>query len=173
MRYLLIVMILVLAAAMAFPQETGSKELPATKEDIESLFTTMHIREQMRKMIDGMMAQTKQITHENVRKRVPNITQKELDRIDAMADTTMKSYNIDDIFNAEAFEQSRHNRNARLLRISNGKETAEGATGDDCRIDGDFAHTDGEDDGRSHGQTRGHGKGGGAAWGRQQLEALR
>lgn len=99
MRYLLIVMILVLAAAMAFPQETGSKELPATKEDIEALFTTMHIREQMRKMIDGMMAQTKQITHENVRKRVPNITQKELDRIDAMADTTMKSYNIDDIFN--------------------------------------------------------------------------
>jgi hypothetical protein len=45
------------------------------------------------------MAQTKQITHENVKKLFPNITQKELDRIDAMADTTMKSYNIDDIFN--------------------------------------------------------------------------
>jgi len=89
MRYLLTGMILVLAAAMAFPQETGSKEMPATKEDIESLFRTMHIREQMRSMMD---------THENVKKRMPNITQKELDRIDAMTDATMKSYNIDDVF---------------------------------------------------------------------------
>jgi len=98
MRYLLTGMILVLAAAMAFPQETGSKEMPATKEDIESLFRTMHIREQMRSMMDTMMAQMKQITHENVKKRMPNITQKELDRIDAMTDATMKSYNIDDVF---------------------------------------------------------------------------
>jgi hypothetical protein len=91
---------LILSMVVAgFAQEGSSTEVAATKEDIETLFTTMHIREQVHKMIDGMMAQMKQITHENVRKHVPNITQKELDRIDAMTDTTMKSYNLDDIFN--------------------------------------------------------------------------
>jgi len=109
MRHLLTSgMIIVLAAAMGLAQQTSPKESPATKEDVETLFTTMHIREQMRSMMDTMMAQMKQITHENVKKRMPNITQKELDRIDAMTATTMKRYNIDDVFDEMIPVYQRH-----------------------------------------------------------------
>src|SRR5262249_33747229 len=69
-----------------------------SKDDIEALFATMHIREQVRKMMDAMMAQMKQITHENVRQRRPGITQQELAHIDAMADTAIKNYKLDDVF---------------------------------------------------------------------------
>jgi hypothetical protein len=98
-RNLLASGMLILAMVVAgFAQESNSTEAAATKEDIESLFTTMHIRQQMRKMIETMMAQTKLIMHENIKKRSPNITQKELDRIDSIADGVMKSYNIDGVF---------------------------------------------------------------------------
>jgi uncharacterized protein len=100
MRHLLTSgMTVVLAAAIGLAQQTSPTESPATKEDVETLFTTMHIREQVRGMMETTMAQMKQITHENVKKRMPNITQKELDRIDEMTDTTMKGYNIDEVFN--------------------------------------------------------------------------
>lgn len=92
--------ILVLTSTLAVAQTSSAAGEPsASKEDVEALFTTMHIREQMGKMMNAMTAQMKQITHENVRKRKPGITQEELAHIDAMADTAIKAYNIDDVFN--------------------------------------------------------------------------
>ena len=92
--------VIIVISTLAFAQSSSTAGEPAaSKEDVEALFTTMHIREQMRKMMDGMMAQMKQITHENVRKRKPTITREELAHIDAMADTAIKAYNLDDVFN--------------------------------------------------------------------------
>ena len=91
---------IVLSSTVALPQTSSAAGEPAaSKDDVEALFTTMHIREQMRKMMDAMMAQMKQVTHENVRKTRPGITQEELAHIDAMADTAIKAYNLDDVFN--------------------------------------------------------------------------
>jgi hypothetical protein len=92
--------IIVLISTLAFAQSSSNTgEAAASKDDVEALFTTMHIREQMGKMMSAMMAQMKEITHENVRKRRPNITQEELAHIDAMADSAVKAYNLDDVFN--------------------------------------------------------------------------
>ena len=92
--------IIVLISTLAFAQSSSNTgEAAASKDDVEALFTAMHIREQMGNMMSAMMAQMKEITHENVRKRRPNITQEELAQIDSMADSAIKGYNLDDVFN--------------------------------------------------------------------------
>src|SRR5579885_1799843 len=84
-----------LAFGPAFAQQASSDDSPATKEDVEKLFTTMHIREQMKTMMDLMAKQSKQMSVDALKKKLPDISQKDLDRIDAMMDQMMKNFDLD------------------------------------------------------------------------------
>jgi len=83
-----------LAFGLAFAQQASSNDSPATKEDVEKLFATMHIREQMKTMMDLMAKQSKQMSVEALKKKLPDISQKDLDRIDSMMDQMMKNFDL-------------------------------------------------------------------------------
>lgn len=83
-----------LAIGPAFAQQASSDDSPATKEDVEKLFATMHIREQMKTMMDLMAKQSKQMSVEALKKKLPDISQKDLDRIDSMMDQMMKNFDL-------------------------------------------------------------------------------
>lgn len=82
-----------LASGVALAQET--KDAPATKEDVEKLFATMHIREQMHSMMETMSKQSRQMAQENLEKRLPEITQKDLDRLNQLTDRIWSQMDFD------------------------------------------------------------------------------
>jgi len=73
-----------LAWGVTLAQE--AKDAPATREDVEKLFLTMHIREQMHSMMETMSRQSRQMAQENLKKRLPELTQKDLDRLNQLTD---------------------------------------------------------------------------------------
>ena len=85
----------VVAFAQLLAQQSATSDDPATKEEVEKMFTTMHIREQMRNMMQVMAKQSKQMTHDALKKKMPDITEKDLDRIDAISDATFKDMDTD------------------------------------------------------------------------------
>ena len=90
-----IMLFLVVAFAQLVAQQSATSDDAATKEDIEKLFTTMHVREQMRNMMQLMAKQSKQMTHDALKKKIPEVTQKELDRIDTISDASFKDMDTD------------------------------------------------------------------------------
>jgi hypothetical protein len=94
-RILGFALLLALSLSPAIAQQSSPDESPATKEDVEKLFATMHIREQMRNMMDLMGKQSKQMAQDALKKKMPEISQQELDRITAMADQNMKTFDLD------------------------------------------------------------------------------
>ena len=89
-RTLRLLTVLLMALGPLFAQQPSASDAPSTKEDIEKLFTTMHVREQMRNMMDLMVKQSKQMTHDALKRKVPDISEKDLERIDAMSDRMLK-----------------------------------------------------------------------------------
>lgn len=72
-----------------------SDETPATKEDVEQLFTTMHVREQVLNMMDVAMKQSREMAGETLRKKMPDISQKDVDRMNSMIDASLKDFDVD------------------------------------------------------------------------------
>jgi len=92
-RMVLVFFLLVFGVNITLAQ-SASDETPATKEDVEQLFTTMHIREQVRDMMDIAMKQSRQMAEETLRKKLPDVTQKDIDRMNASTEETLKNFDI-------------------------------------------------------------------------------
>jgi hypothetical protein len=60
------VIALMLLSSPVFAQESASDQTAVTKDDVERLFTKMHIREQMHRTMEMMMVQMKQIADDNL-----------------------------------------------------------------------------------------------------------
>jgi uncharacterized protein len=82
-----------LASGVALAQQ--DKNAPATKEDVEKLFATMHIREQMHSMMETMSKQSRQMAQESLKKRLPGLTQKDLDRLNQLTDRIWSQMDFD------------------------------------------------------------------------------
>jgi len=93
-RSALLILFIVAALGAVFAQQAPG-DSPATKEDVEKLFVTMHVREQMHNMMEVMSKQSRQMAQEALRKRVPELSQRELDRIDEMTDRIQKGVDFD------------------------------------------------------------------------------
>lgn len=89
-----LVLLLMVTMAPLTAQSAGD-DTPATKEDIQQLFATMHIREMMRNLMGTMAKQQKQMVHDALKKKMPDMNQKDLDRIDVMFDEVMKDVDSD------------------------------------------------------------------------------
>ena len=87
--------LLVLVAISPLTAQSAGDDTPATKEDVQQLFATMHIREMMRNLMGTMAKQQKQMVHDALKKKVPDMSQKDLDRIDVMYDQVMKDVDSD------------------------------------------------------------------------------
>src|SRR5262249_5461018 len=69
----------------------AAQDVPATKEDVLQLFSIMQINQQMH----TMMKQQKALVHETARRKNPNITQPELNRLDRMMDETIQDFPVE------------------------------------------------------------------------------
>ena len=94
-RMLSVAMFVVVAFGPILAQQTTLREEPATNEDIQKLFVTMHIREQMRNIMNLAFKQSKEMGHDALKKKLPDISQKDLDRMDAISDQILKSFDTD------------------------------------------------------------------------------
>jgi hypothetical protein len=88
-------LLLAVSLSPAFAQQASSEASPATREDVEGLFTTMHIREQMRNMIDLMAKQSKEMAQDALKKKMPDLSEKELNRLTAIMDQSTKGFDLD------------------------------------------------------------------------------
>ena len=68
-------LLLALSLSPAIAQQASSEASPATREDVEGLLATMHIREQMRNMIDLMAKQSKEMAQDALKKKMPDISE--------------------------------------------------------------------------------------------------
>lgn len=81
--------------SIGWAQQTPSNETSATKADILRLFDVMHLRDQMKLVMEQVSMQMKQMTHEQLQKRDAKITDAELAKLDAQAEELMKGMPID------------------------------------------------------------------------------
>ena len=108
MKKLLGLALFVLVAMAPLTAQSAGDDTPATKEDVQQLFATMHIREMMRNLMGAMAKQQKQMVHDALRKKAPDISQKDLDRIDAMFDQILKDFDTDAVLDDMVPVYERH-----------------------------------------------------------------
>ena len=77
-----------------FAQQAAT-ETAATKEDVEKLFATMHIREQMHNVMDVISKQSRETAQNTLKKRLPELTQKDLDGLNELTDHMWKQFDFD------------------------------------------------------------------------------
>ena len=108
MKKLLGLALFVLVAMAPLTAQSAGDDTPATKEDVQQLFATMHIREMMRNLMGAMAKQQKQMVHDALRKKAPDISQKDLDRIDAMFDQVLRDFDTDAVLDDMVPVYERH-----------------------------------------------------------------
>jgi hypothetical protein len=70
-------------------------DAPATREDVLKLFDVMKLREQMRLVMDSVAKQQREMIHESLKKRAPQMTDQDLARMDQFTSEIMKDLPID------------------------------------------------------------------------------
>ena len=68
---------------------------PATRDDILKLFDTMHIRDQMRLVMDSVAKQQREMIREGLKKRAPQMTEQDLARLDQFTSDILKDFPVD------------------------------------------------------------------------------
>jgi uncharacterized protein len=84
-----------LALGPVWAQDATSNDDPATREDIQQLFATLHIREQMHNIMEISARQSMQTIRETLKQKLPNATDSDLDRATAMTNTLLKSMDLE------------------------------------------------------------------------------
>lgn len=107
-------------------QQAATTDAPASKEDIEKLFTTMHIREQMKNMMELMSKQSKQMAHDALKQKLPDISQKDLDRMDAISDQALKNIDVNGMLDDMIPVYQRHLTKADVAAMAGFYETPTG-----------------------------------------------
>jgi hypothetical protein len=85
--------VLLLLTTFVLAQPTGV-DVAATREDVLQLFSVMNISQQMRSIMDSMMTQQKNLLHDMARRKNPNVTSQELNRVDRIMDETVKDFPV-------------------------------------------------------------------------------
>jgi len=83
-----------MAICIGWTQQASSDNDAATKEDIEKLFTALHLRDMMQNVMAASFQQSRQIAHDTIKKKDPNVTEDQLKRMDASIDNFAKSLNL-------------------------------------------------------------------------------
>lgn len=93
-RALGMIFVLLVTACLGWAQQASSDSAPATKEDIEKLFTTLHLPEMMQNVMTASMQQSKQIVHDTIKKKEPELTEEQLKRLDVLMDDFAKKLDL-------------------------------------------------------------------------------
>jgi uncharacterized protein len=97
----LLVMLLLTSSLFAAAQTTTVSIAPdaASKEDVGKLFDVMASRAQMQQMLQQVFSQMQTLSHEQIKRRHPDISQQEIARMDRQSAEFIKNFPIDDMLN--------------------------------------------------------------------------
>jgi len=152
-RFLCLVVILSFSIP-SFAQQSVSSDSPATKEDVERLFTTLHLRDQIQRMMDLSTKQSKQMAVDALKKKLPDISQKDLDQINAMIDHVLKDMDVNGMLDDMVPVYQRHLTTSDVAAMESFyEEDAQGTTRDDGGGHESGPTSDGKDDDRNHGRS--------------------
>jgi uncharacterized protein len=126
MRRLFRLAVFVLLALGPVWAQESSNDAPATKEDIQQLFTTLHIREQMHSIMEISAKQSMQTIRDSLRQKLPNATDSDLDRATAMTNTLLKSMDLDGMLDDMIPVYQHHLTKADVVAMSAFYETPTG-----------------------------------------------
>jgi hypothetical protein len=87
--------LLTLASSGLLGQTAAPSEAPASHDDILKLFDVMQIRSQMKLVMQQVSEQMKSTGHEQVRRMDPNVTDKEIAKLDAISDKVLKEVPVE------------------------------------------------------------------------------
>jgi hypothetical protein len=93
-RTLGIIFVVLMAACIGWTQQASFDGTPATREEIEKLFTTLHLREMMQNIMTTSMQQSRQLARDNIKKKDPQVTDDQLKRMDAFMDNFAKTLDL-------------------------------------------------------------------------------
>ena len=93
--------VLLLCLSISAAAQTAASVAPgaASKEDVQRLFNAMSNKDQLRHMMEQMFAQMKALNHEQIKKRVPGISEEQLSRMDRESDELLRNFPIDEMLN--------------------------------------------------------------------------
>jgi uncharacterized protein len=114
-----------LALGPAWAQDAAN-DAPATREDIQQLFTTLHIREQMRSIMEISAKQSMQTVRETLKQKLPNASDSDLDRATAMTNSLLKSMDFDGMLDDMIPVYQHHLTKADVVAMSGFYETPTG-----------------------------------------------
>lgn len=74
---------------------TTTADVSASPDDVKRMFDVMHIRDQMKLIMEQVSQQMRSVEHEQIRKEKPNTTDEDIAKFDAMSDEITKSMSVE------------------------------------------------------------------------------
>jgi hypothetical protein len=108
MKRCLVLLALILATACTTLGQQAAVDTSASREDIRRLFDVMHIRDQMKQIMDQVLEQMKTLNHEQIKKHNPDVTEEEIAKLDAMSGQFLKDLPIDEMLDDMVPVYQRH-----------------------------------------------------------------
>lgn len=89
-RGVCIAILLCLTSLPLLGQVGVASDAPASPEDIKKMFEVMHIRDQMKLIMEQVSQQMRSISHDQIKKSQPDVTEEDFAKLDAISDEVMK-----------------------------------------------------------------------------------
>ncbi len=121
-----IFLLVILTLSPVWAQDATSNDAPATREDIQRLFTTLHLREQVRSIMEISANQSMQSVRESLKQKLPNASDSDLNRATAMTDALLKSMDLDGMLDDMIPVYQRHLTKSDVAAMSAFYETPTG-----------------------------------------------
>jgi len=107
MKSICLFIIALLFAIPCLAQQTPA-DAPATKEDIEKYFEIMHVRANMKLMMDSSLKQTRQMVREQMRKQFPDASPEFMAQMDGMMNDMLNDMPLEEFLQAMVPVYQRH-----------------------------------------------------------------
>jgi len=88
---------MLLVAALTTAALAQQPDPPSTRDDIQRLFTTMRVQEQMRTTMETMIAQQREMIGQMLRKRNRRVSGEDIDEVAGSALEFLKDFPLDDL----------------------------------------------------------------------------
>src|SRR5271155_4429485 len=94
-NYCVLLAVILSAACVICAQQPPVPDTPATKADIVNLFQVMDTQQQVRQIMQQVMAQSRTMTRTALKQRHPEITDAELARMDKESEEIAKNFPVE------------------------------------------------------------------------------
>jgi len=74
---------------------TSGPETPASPEDVRKMLDVMHIRDQMKLVMEQVSQQVRSMEYDQIRKQQPNLTDDDIAKLDAISNEVLKNLPLD------------------------------------------------------------------------------